>query len=77
MKRVEAAPDRIDALEARIAALEAAAKSPAGARCPSCTAPAYRVTKSVPSSGPMRHVGGVDRTYTCGACGFSEIKLVT
>lgn len=74
-KRVEAAPDRLDALEKRVAALEAAAAAPPGARCPSCTALAYRVVKSAPTTGPFRHLGGNERTYRCSACAFSETKL--
>lgn len=71
-KRVEAAPNRIDALERRVAELEAKiASRPAGAVCPKCHGGEFRVTKVVPD--PAFGVFGMQRrTMTCASCGHTE-----
>ena len=76
-RRVQAAPERIDALEKRVAELEAKLSRAPGAACPSCGAPEYRVTKSVVSAGPFGRLGAKDVTRTCGACSFTDTDLVT
>jgi hypothetical protein len=76
-KRVQAAPDRIDALEKRIAELEARLTRAPGQACPSCGALEFRVTTSVPSKGPFGRLGAKDVTRGCGACSFTETDLVT
>lgn len=76
-KRVQAAPDRIDALEKRIAELEGRLSRAPGQACPSCGALEYRVTNSAPSKGPFGELGAKDVTRACGACKFTDTDLVT
>ena len=78
-KRVEAAPARLDALERRVAALEAARQtanhSAPGADCPRCGAATHRLEKSELTQGPLKALGVRDLHYRCSACGFTETKL--
>lgn len=68
------APDRIDELEKRLAALEG--KRP-GAVCRSCGSPSARLTRSdVDPTPAMALLGGKVETWTCDACGFAETKSV-
>jgi hypothetical protein len=75
-KRVQAAPDQIDALEKRVAALEAKLMRAPGLACPSCGALEYRVTNSATSKGPFGRLGAKDVTRQCGECSFSETELI-
>ena len=72
-KRVEEAPERIEALEKRVAALELLLKRAPGEACPRCGALEYRVVEARPSVsyGVREHV------YRCGDCGFQDVKMVT
>jgi len=70
-KRMKEAPDRVDAIEARLAALEVAPKRAPGRPCKYCGEPAGRLTASEPDAifGDL----GVNReTWTCQACGKTE-----
>ncbi len=72
-KRVEEAPQRIEALEKRVAALELLLQRAPGEACPSCGALENRVIESRPA---VSH-GGRDHVYRCGDCGFEDVKMVT
>lgn len=72
-KAVAKSPARIDALEKRVAILEAMFAAPPGKPCPKCRKPAFVVEKSVPSRGPFGPLGHLDRTYVC-PCGYSEVR---
>lgn len=74
-KRIEQAPDRVDALEKRISELEGRLKRAPGQACPRCGALEFRTEKTVPSDGPFGAVGAFDRHLKCGACGHTEVKL--
>jgi hypothetical protein len=76
-KRVQETPARVDALEKRIAELEARLARAPGQACPACGALEFRVTKSVRSSGPFGDMGAKDVTRTCGACTFVDTDYVT
>lgn len=67
-KRVRQAPDRIDALEKRLAALEATTPEQAGEPCPACGKPAMRRT-SQEERKLAGHLVGVTDVWTCSACG--------
>lgn len=71
--RLKAAPDRVDALEKRVAALEAAlAQRPARDACPKCGG-ALAIDGDKPH--PMFGVMGVRvRSLRCAACGFATEK---
>ena len=71
-KALTAMPERLKALEDRVAALEARPKAPAADACPLC-GEAMKVTAS--DAHPIFGTFGVqERTLTCtnGACGHSE-----
>ena len=76
-KRVEDAPGRIDALEARVAALEAqstTAPTPAGAMCPYCETGQMKVEMIAPH--PLFGTMGVEeRTLVCTSCGKSQVVM--
>jgi hypothetical protein len=76
-KRVKATPDRVDALETRIARLEAAITAkPADQRpaCPSCGdgRMVFKGAKKDPTFGVL---GGRQVTRACDACGFEDTQL--
>lgn len=77
-KTLKETPKRIEALEARIAALEAnkqlPGKSP-GEPCPSCGDHALRRTSSKVSSGPFGELGARDEVWTCQSCGETDERL--
>lgn len=74
-KKIKAAPARIDALEQRLAALEATTPKQAGKSCPACGEPAVRRVsiKPHPDFGDM---GAVNEVWNCTACGDIETKMV-
>lgn len=77
-KRVEAAPDRVDALEKRIGNLEARLARAPGEACPSCGALDFRVKNSKVHPHPMiGKVGGRLHEMECGSCGFKDEKTIT
>lgn len=72
-KRMQEAPDKIAALEARIAELEKRLERAPGLACEKCGALAVRLTQQ------GRIMGGhsghwSDDTWTCSECGHSEIR---
>ena len=73
-KRIVDSPAKIEALEKRIAAIEAKL-SGGGEKCPSCGEYNFKVVNSIPHP-ILGDIGGVERTYECKACGFSEKKLI-
>jgi hypothetical protein len=74
-KRVEAAPDRIDALEKRITELETRLQRAPGETCPHCGALDFRVEKTEPG-GAFADLGGRLHTMKCGSCGFTDQRQV-
>lgn len=72
-KRVSALPDRMEAMEARLAALELKIAGGHGAACPICEAPGFKRTASKPHP-TFAFVGLKTDTYSCGACGHSETR---
>jgi hypothetical protein len=76
-RRVQESPARIDALEKRIADLEAMLAKAPGQACPSCGERAFRVKSSRPASGPFGALGAKDVVRRCEVCGFEDTDLVT
>ncbi|MBX6382111.1 MAG: hypothetical protein IRZ07_03920 [Microbispora sp.] len=73
-KRLKELPGRVEALERRIAALEAA--RPAADACPKCHAPALRLLAETPD--PMFGDLGVKlRAFRCEACGFETSRQIS
>lgn len=70
-KRLKEAPDRLDELEQRLAALEVAPRKAPGKPCKACGEPAMRLTSSEPDP-IMGDLGAKRETWTCGACAFAE-----
>jgi hypothetical protein len=75
-KRVEAAPDRIDALETRVSELESKLQRAPGEVCPSCRALDFRVVRSGPHP-ILTDVGGRIHHMKCGSCGYTDARTVT
>lgn len=76
-KRVQETPDRVDALEKRIAELEAKLQKAPGLACPACGELSFRVTASGPTKGGFGRLGARDITKTCQSCGFTDTEMVT
>jgi len=75
-KKIQAAPEQIEALEKRIAGLEnRLARCPAEG-CPSCGELSYRTVSSQPHF-TLGNMGVNVHTMKCEACGFTEDKLIT
>ena len=67
-KRIAATPDDLDALKARVEALEARLAPATGEICPKCRRPSFRVV----SNRPMPHFEWAGKsldTLRCDACG--------
>lgn len=75
-RRVQEAPGRLDALEKRVAALEARLARAPGQACPSCGAAEFRVSATQPHP-ELGDFGAKNVTRTCGACSFEDVELVT
>ena len=73
-KRIQAAPQAIDALEQRIKALEAKLAPATGDQCPSCKAMAYKLMRSTPAPPPWGGMGVRQDHFQCGACDYTDIR---
>ena len=74
-KKMKEAPERIEALETRLANLEERLKRAPGEACPRCGVLAYRVASS--KKDPiMGEAGALVRTMECEECGFTEDHTV-
>jgi hypothetical protein len=77
-KAIRASPTRIEALEKRIAELEARLQRVPGEACKHCGALAMRLENIQPTHiAAMRHVGVQDYRWKCQECSFEEVKSVS
>jgi hypothetical protein len=76
-KRVQEAPARIDALEKRIAELEAKLARAPGEVCPACGDHAMRVKGVQPARSGLARLGVRDYAYECESCGFKDVRTLT
>lgn len=80
-KELKQLPERVAALEARIAELERRPPpAPVNAHmkpCRACGARAWHITTIAPTRGHFAGSGANDVTWICDACGVSETKLET
>jgi predicted nucleic-acid-binding Zn-ribbon protein len=74
-KRIEEAPERIDAVEARLAKLEDRLARAPGEACPKCGALEFRTEKAVRNTGHFGVLGALDRHLKCGSCGHTEVHM--
>jgi hypothetical protein len=72
-KKIKACPDRLDALEAKVAQLLA---SPLGKQCPSCFKPTFSLIEDKPKPGSLGRLGQRVHTYQCKTCSFSSEETV-
>lgn len=78
-RRIDETPERIDALDRRIAELETKLQRAPGLACPSCGAWEFR-TESAGAGGGMLGglgMGIVNRTLKCKECGYTEARHET
>ncbi|MCA8285780.1 coiled-coil domain-containing protein [Burkholderia vietnamiensis] len=71
-KRIAAAPSEIDALKARVAALEAKL-APGGQVCPICNNATFKVTSSAPDP-TFGVLGAKLDVLQCSSCGHQETR---
>jgi len=78
-RRIDETPERVDALEKRIAELEAKLQRAPGTACPKCGQLEFRTESTTPGGGPLRGLGMgiVDRNLKCGNCGYTETRHET
>lgn len=69
-KRIAATPDELDALKARVGALEAKLAPATGEICPKCRAPSFHVTSNRPMPN-FEWAGKSLDMWKCDACGYS------
>lgn len=76
-QRVVAAADKVPELENRIAALEARMPSaPQFPTCPSCGIGRWQKRSAKPNA-LFGDLGGLDVTWACSGCGYTETKVET
>ena len=73
-KRLQTAPERIDALDKRLSELEARMQPATGDRCPSCKAMAYKLIRSGPAPDPWGSMGVREDHYGCIQCGYTDSR---
>ena len=73
-KRLSAMPDKVQALEQRVAALEAQLAGKPGELCPMCNAPAFQRTGTAPHP-YFGDTGLMQDSYQCQSCAHSEIRM--
>lgn len=76
-KRLKDVPTDLDALRARVAAVEAQLAGGSGSQCPICQAPGFKVVSSVPHPDWGEIDGSRMDRYECPACQHSEMKKRT
>ncbi len=77
-KTLTQTPKRIDALEARVATLEASEQNPTqtpGQPCPACGDHALRRTSKTISESPWDELGAHDEVWTCKSCGEADMRM--
>lgn len=70
-KRIKESPERIDALEQRLKAIERLMAGGSGQLCPICNSPKFKRTASKPDPG-FEFAGVMRDFYRCEECGHSE-----
>lgn len=73
-KRLASAPDRLQALEQRVAALEAQLAGEPGERCPLCNKPELERVASKPDP-VFGGTGLMQDSYRCRSCDHQEDRL--
>jgi DNA-directed RNA polymerase subunit RPC12/RpoP len=74
-RRIDETPERVDALEKRIAELESRLQRAPGKACPKCGALELRTDKVEPRRDHFGALGAVNRYYKCSACGHTEVHM--
>jgi predicted nucleic-acid-binding Zn-ribbon protein len=71
-KRIDETPERLDALEKRVAELESKLQRAPGEACPKCGALEFRTTRVQPLGGRLGQLGASYRHMECKACKHTE-----
>ena len=73
-KRLQSAPQEIEQLKARVAALKQRLAQPAGDSCPKCRAMTFMLQQTVPEPGPFGELGAMQDEYSCSSCGYTLVR---
>lgn len=71
-KRMQALPEKVTALEARLDALEHQIKPATGKQCPACGALAYKLIRSTPAQEPWGSMGAREDHFACSSCQYTD-----
>lgn len=72
-KRLQSAPQEIDQLKARVAALELRLAPATGDSCPKCRVMTFMLQRTVPEPGPFGDLGAMQDEYLCSSCGYTKV----
>lgn len=71
-KRIAEAPAQVEALERRVAALEARLAPAKGDQCPRCRAMAFQLIETVPADPPWDKMGVRVDVLRCSSCNYED-----
>lgn len=73
-KRVQAMPAEVDALRARIEALERRLQPASGDMCPRCRALTFKLMRTIPEPSPFGALGALQDELECSSCGYKTVR---
>lgn len=71
-KRLSQLPHEMEAIERRVAELEARLAPAKGDQCPKCRQMTFTLTSSEPIKGALGRLGAMYDSYQCSACGYTD-----
>lgn len=73
-KRVQSMPAEMDALRARIEALERRLQPASGDTCPRCRELAFKLVRTIPEPSPFGALGALQDELACSRCGYKTVR---
>ena len=73
-KRVHRMPAEVEALRARVEALERRLQPATGDACPSCKAPTFKLMRTIPEPSPFGALGALQDQFECSSCSYQTVR---
>jgi hypothetical protein len=73
-KRVHGMPAEVEALRARVEALERRLDPATGDACPRCKAPTFRLMRTIPEPSPFGALGALQDQFECSSCNYETVR---